>query len=76
MVDGYRIFYHEAALAVGHENNNADANDSIPTMTNMTSYNLGSEVKRLDVKETSVNIDGLKKDVLYELVVKAGNSYG
>lgn len=36
----------------------------------------GTEVRRIDVKETSVNIDGLKKDVLYELVVKAGNSYG
>lgn len=38
--------------------------------------NGNSEVRRIDVKETSVNIDGLKKDVLYELVVKAGNTYG
>lgn len=35
-----------------------------------------NEVRRIDVKETSVNIDGLKRDVLYELVVKAGNTYG
>ncbi|XP_058985320.1 Ig-like and fibronectin type-III domain-containing protein 2 [Musca domestica] len=106
-VDGYRIFYHEAAI-IG---NDVTASETInggvggggvggaaaaaavlePTMlNNATSMQMGgggvgnitapplsgTEVRRIDVKETSVNIDGLKKDVLYELVVKAGNSYG
>ncbi|XP_037879473.1 Ig-like and fibronectin type-III domain-containing protein 2 [Glossina fuscipes] len=94
VVDGYRIFYHEAAImgndaAVASANN--EPNDSL--LSNATSMQMGSnvtlstngggagvgssnEVRRIDVKETSVNIDGLKRDVLYELVVKAGNTYG
>lgn len=34
------------------------------------------EIQRIDVKDTTISINGLKKDVLYELVVKAGNVYG
>lgn len=34
------------------------------------------EIQRIDVKDTTISINGLKKDVLYELVVKAGNTYG
>lgn len=79
-MDGYRIFYHEAALAVGHDGSNnaanSDSNDSISSNSSISSYNLGSEVKRIDIKDTNVIIDGLKKNVLYELVVKAGNSFG
>ncbi|XP_023302537.2 Ig-like and fibronectin type-III domain-containing protein 1 [Lucilia cuprina] len=106
VVDGYRIFYHEAAI-IGNEiaqsetmtggalaaggplevsstapsnimlNNNNNATSMQMAGNNNTTTSISSsEVRRIDVKETSVNIDGLKKDVLYELVVKAGNSYG
>lgn len=43
---------------------------------NATSLQNTTEIRRIDVKDTTVNINGLKKDVLYELVVKAGNSFG
>lgn len=104
VVDGYRIFYHEAAiigneiaagetitggsLAAGGslESNTVSPTSNMPSNNNNatsmqmaanSSAGIGSsEVRRIDVKETSVNIDGLKKDVLYELVVKAGNTYG
>lgn len=106
VVDGYRIFYHEAAI-IGNEiaasetmtggalaaGGPLDAStaptvataSSLLNSSNATSMQMAgnssagissSEVRRIDVKETSVNIDGLKKDVLYELVVKAGNTYG
>ncbi|XP_075164635.1 Ig-like and fibronectin type-III domain-containing protein 2 [Haematobia irritans] len=95
VVDGYRIFYHEAAI-IGNDVSSSEtmtggstsASMLEPTLLNgnATSMQMGgnsnattfssSEVRRIDVKETSVNIDGLKKDVLYELVVKAGNTYG
>lgn len=58
-VDGYRIFYHEAAVS-----------ETVDQAINST------EVKRIDVIDTSVKIDGLKPEILYELVVKAGNKYG
>ncbi|XP_065358816.1 Ig-like and fibronectin type-III domain-containing protein 2 isoform X1 [Calliphora vicina] len=106
VVDGYRIFYHEAAI-IGNEiaasetmtggalaaggpleassSPTASTASSLLNSSNATSMQMSgnssagissSEVRRIDVKETSVNIDGLKKDVLYELVVKAGNTYG
>ncbi|XP_055908191.1 Ig-like and fibronectin type-III domain-containing protein 2 [Eupeodes corollae] len=58
-VDGYRIFYHEAAVS-----------ETVEQAINST------EVKRIDVTKTSAKIDGLKPEILYELVVKAGNSFG
>ncbi|XP_061398078.1 uncharacterized protein LOC133333805, partial [Musca vetustissima] len=100
-VDGYRIFYHEAAIISNDVtssetiNGGAGVNGAAavlePTMLNNNATSMpmgggggnitapplsGSEMRRIDVKETSVNIDGLTKDVLYELVVKAGNTYG
>ncbi|XP_059217362.1 Ig-like and fibronectin type-III domain-containing protein 2 isoform X2 [Stomoxys calcitrans] len=96
VVDGYRIFYHEATVIgndmtasetmTGGGGVNAAALEPTLLNGNATSMQMGgnanattfssSEVRRIDVKETSVNIDGLKKDVLYELVVKAGNTFG
>ncbi|XP_055857089.1 Ig-like and fibronectin type-III domain-containing protein 2 [Episyrphus balteatus] len=58
-VDGYRIFYHEAAVS-----------ETVDQAINST------EVKRIDVIDTNVKIDGLKPEILYELVVKAGNKFG
>ncbi|XP_017019547.1 Ig-like and fibronectin type-III domain-containing protein 2 [Drosophila kikkawai] len=95
-VDGYRIFYHEAAVlpptstssgsgsqdhAASMENSGMD---TLAAMNNATSMGSGGgsnamaalEIRRIDVKDTTISINGLKKDVLYELVVKAGNSYG
>jgi len=97
-VDGYRIFYHEAAVlpptsssgsgssAPSSDQGSAMENtgmDTLAAMNNATSMGGGSnnamaalEIRRIDVKDTTISINGLKKDVLYELVVKAGNSYG
>lgn len=59
--------------------------DTLAAMNNATSMGSGGggsnamaalEIRRIDVKDTTISINGLKKDVLYELVVKAGNSYG
>ncbi|ALC43811.1 CG17839 [Drosophila busckii] len=97
-VDGYRIYYHEAAVlpptstsaassaASASSSQAAEAAlehsldaQSAASMNNATSNNVpvGTlEIQRIDVKDTTISINGLKKDVLYELVVKAGNSYG
>ncbi|EDV97557.1 Ig-like and fibronectin type-III domain-containing protein 2 [Drosophila grimshawi] len=92
-VDGYRIYYHEAAIlppsstAQPNESSMDPAMDTQATMNNATSMgnihnsnnnnNIGAlEIQRIDVKDTTISINGLKKDVLYELVVKAGNTYG
>jgi len=56
--------------------------DTLAAMNNATSMGNSNnamaalEIRRIDVKDTTISINGLKKDVLYELVVKAGNSYG
>ncbi|XP_037951206.1 Ig-like and fibronectin type-III domain-containing protein 1, partial [Teleopsis dalmanni] len=70
VVDGYRIFYHESAL-LPHDSGESN----LDSMGNGTSMPNTTEIRRIDVKDTSVNIEGLKKDVLYELVVKAGNTF-
>jgi len=96
-VDGYRIFYHEAAVlpptsssgsgssAPSSDQGSAMENtgmDTLAAMNNATSMGGSNnamaalEIRRIDVKDTTISINGLKKDVLYELVVKAGNSYG
>uniref|UniRef100_A0A6B2EFR4 Putative receptor mediating netrin-dependent axon guidance n=1 Tax=Phlebotomus kandelakii TaxID=1109342 RepID=A0A6B2EFR4_9DIPT len=59
-VEGYRVFWH-------------DVNPSTESLQN-TINGLGTS--RLDAKETSIRIDGLKQHVMYELVVKAGNHQG
>lgn len=66
VVEGYRIFYHEV---------DGDSLDSV-TVNDLPAKMSSAGTHRVDVKGTSVNIDGLKRDVVYELVVKAGNQYG
>lgn len=61
MVEGYRVFWHDVDPA--YDNNFSNTINGLGT-------------SRLDAKETSIRIDGLKRDVMYELVVKAGNHYG
>ncbi|XP_037904934.1 Ig-like and fibronectin type-III domain-containing protein 1 isoform X1 [Hermetia illucens] len=60
VVDGYRIFYHKAE----------GETEDLVTKVNSIGTN------RLDVQGTSVSIKGLKRDILYELVAKAGNQFG
>uniref|UniRef100_W8ADW8 Ig-like and fibronectin type-III domain-containing protein C25G4.10 n=2 Tax=Ceratitis capitata TaxID=7213 RepID=W8ADW8_CERCA len=72
VVEGYRIFYHEAAILA--PDSSESSGDGIAY--NTTNLLNSTEIRRIDVKDTTVNINGLKKDVLYELVVKAGNSFG
>jgi len=59
-VEGYRVFWHTADFQ----------NDNFSNAIN------GLGTSRLDAKETSIKIAGLKHNILYELVVKAGNHYG
>lgn len=52
-------------------------NNATSSMANVTTTESATlEIQRIDVKDTTISINGLKKDVLYELVVKAGNVYG
>lgn len=60
VVEGYRLFYHEMESADG----------DLTTKVN------SAEINRIDVQGNSVNINGLKKDITYELVAKSGNQYG
>ncbi|BFF96530.1 Ig-like and fibronectin type-III domain-containing protein 2 [Drosophila madeirensis] len=101
-VDGYRIFYHEAAVlaptsssafvpvssepASSMEQSGIDTLAPMNNATSLSSNGNGNgngnssmaalEIRRIDVKDTTISINGLQKDVLYELVVKAGNIYG
>lgn len=79
-VDGYRIYYHEAAVVPPQTSSSTESASIVDTMNNATSSMSESsatlEIQRIDVKDTTISINGLKKDVLYELVVKAGNVYG
>lgn len=61
-VEGYRVFWHSA-----------DYNND--TVFSSSAYS-GLGTSRLDAKETSITISGLQHNVLYELVVKAGNHFG
>lgn len=61
MVEGYRVFWHD--MDPSSDNNFSNTINGLGT-------------SRLDAKETSIRIDGLKQGVMYELVVKAGNHYG
>lgn len=61
-VEGYRVFWHSA-----------DYNND--TVFTSSAYS-GLGTSRLDAKETSITISGLQHNVLYELVVKAGNHFG
>jgi hypothetical protein len=62
-VEGYRVFWHSADF--NNEN-----------ISNSTFGGLGLGTSRLDAKETSITISGLQHNVIYELVVKAGNHFG
>lgn len=59
-VEGYRVFWHSADYS----------------KENLTNALSGLGTSRLDAKELSIKISGLEHNVLYELVVKAGNHYG
>lgn len=59
-VEGYRVFWH----------------DLDPSTENFSNVINGLGTSRLDAKETTIKLDGLREDVVYELVVKAGNHYG
>jgi hypothetical protein len=50
--------------------------DLDPSSENFSNVINGLGTSRLDAKESSIKIDGLKQGVMYELVIKAGNHYG
>ncbi|XP_049544577.1 Ig-like and fibronectin type-III domain-containing protein 1 [Anopheles darlingi] len=59
-VEGYRVFWH----------------DLEPVSENLSNVINGLATSRLDAKETSIKLEGLKPNVMYELVIKAGNHLG
>ncbi|XP_052873386.1 Ig-like and fibronectin type-III domain-containing protein 1 [Anopheles cruzii] len=59
-VEGYRVFWH----------------DLEPVSDNLSNVINGLATSRLDAKETSIRLEGLKPNVMYELVIKAGNHLG
>lgn len=61
MVEGYRVYWHE--LEPTTENN------AINNINGIGTY-------RVDTKDLNIRIGDLRKDIIYELVVKAGNQYG
>lgn len=79
-----------SSAAQPNESSMEPALDTVASMNNATSIGNSNgnnnnnnlaiagavEIQRIDVKDTTISINGLKKDVLYELVVKAGNTYG
>lgn len=61
MVEGYRVYLHEA--------------DPVTDEIRLNNIN-GFGTHRIDTKDLSIRIGELKQHVVYELVVKAGNQYG
>lgn len=61
MVDGYRIYWREAESVI---------DDILQSKIN------GIGTYRADTKDMSLRISELRADVVYELVIKAGNQYG
>lgn len=59
-IEGYRVFWHEADVS----------------SDNFSNVIQGSNTSKLDAKETKIRIGGLRHNIIYELVVKAGNHYG
>ncbi|XP_062560024.1 Ig-like and fibronectin type-III domain-containing protein 1 [Armigeres subalbatus] len=59
-VEGYRVFWH----------------DLEPVSDNLSNVISGLGTSRLDAQETSIKLEGLKPNVMYELVIKAGNHFG
>lgn len=61
MVEGYRVYWHEVEPTT--ENNPINSINGIGTY-------------RVDTKETNIRIGDLRPNIIYELVVKAGNQFG
>lgn len=61
MVEGYRVYLHEA--------------DPVTDEIRLNNIH-GFGTHRIDTKDLSIRIGELKQNVVYELVVKAGNQYG
>lgn len=61
MVEGYRIYWREA--------------ESVTDDILLTKIN-GIGTFRADTKDVSLVINELRRDVVYELVIKAGNQFG
>lgn len=60
MVEGYRVYWHELE----------------PTTDDPISKINGIGTYRVDTKESNIRIGDLRPNIIYELVVKAGNQYG
>lgn len=60
MVEGYRIYWHEVEPIT---------DDPVSKLNNIGTY-------RVDTKDLNVRISELRPNIVYELVVKAGNKYG
>lgn len=61
MVEGYRVYWHEVEAIT--ENNPINSINGIGTY-------------RIDTKDLNIRIGDLRPNIIYELVVKAGNQYG
>lgn len=61
MVEGYRLYWHEVEPST--ENNPINSINGIGTY-------------RMDTKDLNIRIGDLRPNIVYELVVKAGNQYG
>lgn len=61
MVEGYRIYWHEVE--------SVNENNSINSINGIGTY-------RVDTKDLNVRIGDLRPNIIYELVVKAGNQFG
>lgn len=61
MVEGYRLYWHEVEPIT--ENNPINSINGIGTY-------------RMDTKDLNIRIADLRPNILYELVIKAGNQYG
>lgn len=61
MVEGYRVYWHEVEPTT--------ADNPINSINGIGTY-------RVDTKETNIRIGDLRPNIIYELVVKAGNQFG
>lgn len=64
MVEGYRVYWHEM-----HEVEPTTDNNPINSINGIGTY-------RVDTKDLNIRIGDLRPNIIYELVVKAGNQYG
>lgn len=61
MVEGYRVYWHEVESTT--------ENNPINSINGFGTY-------RVDTKDLNIRIADLRPNIIYELVVKAGNQYG